>query len=232
MIGDKMRLDKLLTEAGFGSRSEVKNLLKNRKVKVNDKIEISPKIKINIEKDQVYVLDKKVEYKEYRYYVMYKPSGYITATEDRYNKTVMDLLPEWVIKKNLVPVGRLDKDTEGVLLFTNDGQSNHNLLSPKNHVEKKYYCKLAKEISEEEIKKLEKGVYILDNYFTKESKVEKIGDREIYLTIVEGKFHQVKEMLKAVDNEVVYLRRDAFGKLTIDNLELGQVIEIELEKIR
>ncbi len=227
-----MRLDKLLTETGFGSRTEVKELLRSKKIKVNNKIEVSPKIKINIEEDEVYVLDKRVEYKEYRYYVMYKPSGYITATEDRYNKTVMDLLPKWVIKKNLVPVGRLDKDTEGVLLFTNDGQSNHTLLSPKNHVEKKYYCKLAKEINEEDMKKLEKGVYILDNYFTKESKVEKISDREIYLTIVEGKFHQVKEMLKAVNNEVIYLRRDTFGKVTIDKLELGQVIEVDLEEIR
>ncbi len=227
-----MRLDKLLTETGFGTRTEVKNLLKSRKVKVNDKIEISPKVKINMEKDQVFVLDQKVEYKEYRYYLMYKPAGYITATEDRYNKTVMELLPEWTIKKNLVPVGRLDKDTEGLLLFTNDGQNNHNLLSPKNHVEKKYYCKLAKEIKEEDIKKLEKGVYILDDYLTKESKVEKISDKEIYLTIVEGKFHQVKEMLKAVGNEVIYLRRDTFGKLSIDKLELGQVIEINLEEIR
>ncbi len=227
-----MRLDKLLTETGFGTRTEVKNLLKSRKVKVNDKIEISPKVKINVEKDQVFVLDQKVEYKEYRYYLMYKPAGYITATEDRYNKTVMELLPEWTIKKNLVPVGRLDKDTEGLLLFTNDGQNNHNLLSPKNHVEKKYYCKLAKEIKEEDIKKLEKGVYILDDYLTKESKVEKISDKEIYLTIVEGKFHQVKEMLKAVGNEVIYLRRDTFGKLSIDKLELGQVIEINLEEIR
>lgn len=227
-----MRLDKLLTEVGFGTRSEVKNLLKNRKVTINDKIEVSPKVKIDLEKDIVCVSGEKLEYKEYRYYLMYKPAGYITATEDRYNKTVMELLPSWVIKKNLVPVGRLDKDTEGLLLFTNDGQTNHSLLSPKNHVEKKYYCRLREEIKDEDINELEKGVYILDNYLTKEAKVEKIGEKEIYLTIVEGKFHQVKEMLKAVGNEVVYLRRDTFGSLTIDKLNIGQVIEIELEEIR
>lgn len=162
---------------------------------------------------------------------MNKPEGYITALKDDFCETVMDILPAWVIKKDLVPVGRLDKDTEGLLLFTNNGKVNHNLLSPKKHVDKTYYVRLEKDINDDEIKKLEEGVVILDDYFTKEAKVEKIATNEIYLTISEGKYHQVKEMLKAVENKVVYLKRTKFGKLSLGELEKGEVKEIELEDI-
>src|SRR3712207_3054863 len=126
----------------------------------------------------------------------------------------MELLPEWVVRKDLAPVGRLDKDTEGLLLFTNDGKLNHRLLSPKNHVEKKYYVELKKEIGEEEQKYLSEGVDI-GGYKTLPAKVELCSLKSIFLTIQEGKFHQVKKMLEAVDNQVLYLKRVSFGKLEL-----------------
>lgn len=226
-----MRLDKFLTECGFGTRSEVKILLSKGLVKINGKIEKSPKIKINLEKDDIKVNDEEAVYKEFRYYIMNKKAGYITALKDDYHKTVMDCLPSWVVTKDLVPVGRLDKDTEGLLLFTNDGKLNHSLLSPKKHVEKTYYVKLKDEINNEAIKKLESGLVILDDYLTKEAKVSKLSPKEIELTIVEGKFHQVKEMLKAVENEVIYLKRISFGKLTLGDMKEGEVQEIEINEI-
>ena len=154
-----MRLDKFLTECGLGSRREVKKLLDNGKIRVNDIIVKNPQANIKESIDKIEYDGNKLEYKEFRYYIMNKKGGYITATEDPKEKTVMELLPEWVIKKDLAPVGRLDKDTEGLLLFTNDGKLGHSLLSPKKHVDKTYYAKLEKEIGEVEIKKLEEGVY-------------------------------------------------------------------------
>lgn len=226
-----MRLDKFLVECGVGSRTEVKKILANGQIRVNGAIAKSPKEHIDELKDVITYKNDNLEYKEFRYYVMHKPSGYITATEDFREKTVMEILPEWVIKKDLFPVGRLDKDTEGLLLFTNNGKLSHDLLSPKKHVDKTYEVHLRDSISDESIKKLEEGVIILDSYFTKEAKVNKVEDKIIELTITEGKYHQVKEMLKAVENEVIYLKRLSFGKLELGALKKGEVIEIDLENI-
>ena len=161
---------------------------------------------------------------------MNKKAGYITATEDFKEDTVMELLPEWVIRKDLAPVGRLDKDTEGLLLFTNDGKLNHRLLSPKSHIDKVYYVELEKDISDDDIVKLEQGVDI-GNYITQPAKVEKISNNKIYLTIKEGKFHQVKKMLEAINNKVCYLKRVSFGKLKLNDLALGEVKEVNLKDI-
>ena len=226
-----MRLDKFLVECGIGSRTEVKKILGNGQVKVNGVITKSSKEQIDETKDKITCKNEELEYKEFRYYVMHKPSGYITAIDDYREKTVMEVLPEWVIRKDLFPVGRLDKDTEGLLLFTNNGRLSHELLSPKKHVDKIYEVHLRESISDENIEKLENGVIILDNYFTKEAKVNKVEDKIIELTITEGKYHQVKEMLKAVGNEVFYLKRLSFGKLELGNLKKGEVIEISLEDI-
>lgn len=225
-----MRLDKFLTECGIGSRKEVKKLIDNKKITINGIFAKTPQIHIDCEKDIVMYEDNKLEYKEFRYYVLNKKSGYITATEDLKEKTVMDLLPEWVIKKDLAPVGRLDKDTEGVLLFTNNGKLAHELLSPKKHIKKVYYAILEKEIDNESIEKLKNGVDI-GGYITQPAEVEKLNNNEINLTISEGKFHQVKKMLIAVGNKVNYLKRVKFGKISLNNMELGEVIEIELDDI-
>ena len=225
-----MRLDKFLVECGIGSRSEVKKIIDQREIKVNDIIVTSPKTNINEISDNVTYNDNKLEYKEFRYYILNKKAGYITAVEDPKEKTVMELLPSWVIKKDLAPVGRLDKDTEGLLLLTNDGKLNHKLLAPKSHVNKTYYVELQESISESDLKKLENGVDI-GGYTTMPAQVEKIDNFKIYLTIKEGKFHQVKKMLEAVQDKVIYLKRVKFGKLELNSLELGEVKEVKLDEI-
>ena len=225
-----MRLDKYLVECGIGSRKEVKKIIDNKFVSVNDKIISSSKENVDEEKDIVKYRDEIIKYKKFRYYILNKKRGYITAVDDPKDKTVMDLLPEWVIKKDLAPVGRLDKDTEGLLLLTNDGQLNHRLLSPKSHVDKTYYAELEKDISEDDLEKLRNGVDI-GGYITMPALAEKIDDKKIHLTIKEGKFHQVKKMLEAVDNKVIYLKRISFGKLVLGDMELGEVKEINLEDI-
>ena len=225
-----MRLDKYLVECGIGSRKEVKKIIDGKLVSVNDKIISSPKENIDEEKDIVKYKDEIIKYKKFRYYILNKKGGYITAVDDPKDKTVMDLLPEWVIKKDLAPVGRLDKDTEGLLLLTNDGQLNHRLLSPKSHVDKTYYAELEKNISEDDLEKLRNGVDI-GGYMTMPALAEKIEDKKIHLTIKEGKFHQVKKMLEAVGNKVVYLKRISFGNLKLNDMELGEVREVNLEDI-
>ena len=225
-----MRLDKYLVECGIGSRKEVKKIIDGKLVSVNDKIISSPKENIDEEKDIVKYRDEIIKYKKFRYYILNKKSGYITAVDDPRDKTVMDLLPEWVIRKDLAPVGRLDKDTEGLLLLTNDGQLNHRLLSPKSHVDKTYYAELEKNISEDDLEKLRNGVDI-GGYMTMPALAEKIEDKKIHLTIKEGKFHQVKKMLEAVENKVVYLKRISFGNLKLNDMELGEVREVNLEDI-
>lgn len=224
-----MRLDKYLTECGLGSRSDVKKILKMREIKVNEKVEFSPKINVSTA-DKILYNDEMIEYKATRYYIMNKPAGYITATEDKKHKTVMEIIPEWVIQKNLFPVGRLDKDTEGLLLFTNDGPLSHELLSPKKHVDKIYYVEAEKTITDEDIEKLELGVDI-GGYITKPSSCERVDKNKINLTISEGRFHQVKKMLHAVDNCVVYLKRIKFANLELGDLEIGEVKEINMEEI-
>lgn len=225
-----MRLDKFLVECGIGSRKEVKKLISDKQITVNGNIIVSPKENIDEINDEIKYAGEKLEYKEFRYYILNKKAGYITAVDDPRDRTVMELLPDWVIRKDLAPVGRLDKDTEGLLFLTNDGQLNHKLLSPKSHVEKKYYAELEKEISEEDIKKLEAGVDI-GGYMTMPAKAEKIDEKKIFLTIKEGKFHQVKKMLEAVGNKVIYLKRVSFGKLELKSLMLGEVKEIKIDDI-
>ena len=225
-----MRLDKYLVECGIGSRKEVKKIIDGKLVSVNDKIISSSKENVDEEKDVVKYRDEIIKYKKFRYYILNKKSGYITAVDDPRDKTVMDLLPEWVIKKDLAPVGRFDKDTEGLLLLTNDGQLNHRLLSPKSHVDKTYYAELENNISEDDLEKLRNGVDI-GGYITMPARAEKIEDKKIHLTIKEGKFHQVKKMLEAVGNKVVYLKRISFGNLKLNDMELGEVREVNIEDI-
>lgn len=225
-----MRLDKFLTECGLGSRKEVKSLIDSKKISVNGNFKVSSKDNIDENNDIIKIGDEILSYKKFRYYILNKKAGYVTAVEDPRDKTVMDLLPDWVIKKDLAPVGRLDKDTEGLLLLTNDGQLNHKLLAPKSHVDKIYIAHTEKDFTEEDLEKLRRGVDI-GGYITMPAKAEKIKNSVLSLTIREGKFHQVKKMVEAIDNKVIYLKRISFGKLVLDNMELGEVKEIKLEDI-
>lgn len=221
------RLEKYLSECGIGSRKEIKNHIKNGLIKVNNAKIKSGKLKIK-DDDLVEFRGERLIYEKYRYYLMHKPSGVITAVKDDDQKTIFDILPKWVNKKDLFPVGRLDKDTEGIILLTNDGEYAHNCLSPKKHIDKKYYVILKNSISDSDIKRLAQGIEIEKDKFTQPAKVEQIDSYKIYLTIQEGKYHQVKRMMKKVDNEVVYLKRVSFGKFSLGNLEKGEIKKIKV----
>lgn len=220
-MAKQLRLDKFLCELGIGTRSEVKIFLKKCMVTVNDVIEKSPDRKIDIDRDVVTYQGKRVSYQKYYYYMMHKPAGVITATKDQEQKTVMDLLGD-AFRKDLFPVGRLDKDTEGLLLITNDGELAHALLSPRKHVEKTYLIQVPKKLDMSQIEALEKGLDIGDDALTMPAKVKIVDDTHTLLTICEGRFHQVKRMLQAVGSQVLYLKRISFGSLTLDEtLEKG-----------
>ncbi|MBQ8822822.1 MAG: rRNA pseudouridine synthase [Lachnospiraceae bacterium] len=230
-----MRLDKYLVAMQAGSRSEVKDLCKKGLVTVNGAVCKQSDIKIDEYKDEVALRGVLLTYEKYRYYMLHKPAGVVTATKDNHDKTVLDLL-SGVNTKDLSPAGRLDKDTEGLLLITSDGELIHNLLSPKKHVDKTYYVKTRDMVKEEHLKQLEKGVDIGEDSLTLPARAKLLSEKELLLTICEGKFHQVKRMLQAVDNEVLYLKRMSFGSLTLDeNLAPGEfrpLTDREIDKLK
>ena len=226
-----IRLDKYLCDYGIGTRSQVKEFIKKGQIQVNDQVVKKPDFKLVEEKDSVFYQGKELSYQSFYYYMLHKPMGVITATEDKREKTVMDLMGS-DRKKNLFPVGRLDKDTEGLLLITDNGEMAHQLLSPKKNVPKTYYVETAEVISENMINMLTQGVDIGEKETTKPALVEILTPTSLHLTITEGKFHQVKRMLKAVNNEVTYLKRISMGELVLDpSLEKGQFLRLTEEEI-
>ena len=230
-----MRLDKLLANMGYGSRKEVKLLLKQKAVTVDGVTVKDSAMHVNPEKQNVSVFGERVEYVEFIYLMMNKPPGVISATEDRYDQTVIDLLDPEYQHFEPFPVGRLDKDTEGLLLITNDGNLAHNLLSPKKHVPKWYYAKVDGIVTEADIEAFAQGVTLDDGYETKpgELKILVSGEQsEIELMIQEGKFHQVKRMFEAVDKKVTYLKRLTMGTLQLDErLALGEYRELTEQEL-
>ena len=245
-----MRLDRFLANSGVGTRKEVKDILKKRKIKVNDVIMLDGSVHVNENEDIVKYNDEVINYRPFVYIMMNKPDGVISATEDKKHKTVIDLLGNNYRTYSLFPVGRLDIDTEGLLILTNDGILTHNLLAPNKHVDKKYYVELRDPVTEEAAKKLELGIDLEGDFVTKNAKVEvienseepinkKTGERnpsKAYITISEGKYHQVKRMFKAVNNKVEYLKRIQMGNLVLDeNLKIGEYRELtekELEILK
>ncbi len=226
-----MRLDKFLCDTAGLTRTEAKNAIKKGQVAVNGQVQKTADFKVKENGDTVTFQGKPLSYAAFHYYMLHKPAGVITATEDKKESTVMDILKEEKVK-NLFPVGRLDKDTEGLLLITDDGELAHNLLSPKKHVDKEYLVKVRDSISEEDCKKLSEGVDIGDEKPTAPAKVERVAENEILLTIREGRFHQVKRMLQAVGNEVVYLKRLSMGSLRLPkDLEKGAYRPLSEEEI-
>lgn len=226
-----LRLDKFLCEMNIGSRSQVKACLKQGLISVNGVTASKPEMKIDEEKDIVTFRDEVLCYKKHVYYMLNKPKGVVSATEDIKCRTVSELLRDTGYR-NLFPVGRLDKDTEGLLIMTNDGGLAHNLLSPKKHIDKVYYAELLKPLSPEAAKYLENGVDIGEEKPTLPATVELLKEKAIYLTITEGRYHQIKRMLQAVDNHVVYLKRVAMGGLRLDDsLPLGSYRELTREEL-
>jgi 16S rRNA pseudouridine516 synthase len=225
-----MRVDKILANLGYGSRKEVKKMLKDGGVTVNGEPIKDGKTQVNPNEDAIVINGEKVHYREFIYLMMNKPPEVISATEDAREETVIDLLNVDDAVFEPFPVGRLDKDTEGLLLLTNDGQLSHQLLSPKKHVPKTYFAVIDGEVTEEDIEAFQRGVMLDDGYVTKpgELNIVKSGLRsDIELTITEGKFHQVKRMFEAVGKRVVYLQRLSMGPLTLDEeLALGEYREL------
>ncbi|MFU2423357.1 MAG: pseudouridine synthase [Bacteroides sp.] len=226
-----MRLDKFLCDTAGLTRTEAKNAVKKGQIAVNGQVQKAADFKVKETTDTVTFQGKPLSYAAFHYYMLHKPAGVITATEDKKESTVMDILREEKVK-NLFPVGRLDKDTEGLLLVTDDGELAHNLLSPKKHVDKEYLVKVRDSISEEDCRKLSEGVDIGDEKPTAPAKVERVAEKEILLTIREGRFHQVKRMLQAVGNEVLYLKRLSMGSLRLpEDLEKGAYRPLSEEEI-
>ena len=209
-----MRLDKFVSDGAAMTRSESRKAIKNGRVSVENKI--VKDIAFQIAENCNVLLDgKEISYSEFIYIMLNKPQGYVSATEDKRQKTGLDILDPSYRRYQLFPVGRRDIDTECFLLLTNDGELAHNMLSPNKNVGKTYFLSLEKPITDEEIKALETGVDI-GECVTKPAKAERISENEINLTITEGKFHQIKRMAKAVGNEVVYLKRLSYGSFYLD----------------
>ena len=233
-----MRLDKYLCETGFGTRSQVKELLKKGQVMVNGEVVKKPELKINETTDQILCQGKKASYQKNIYLMLHKPAGVVSATEDSREKTVLDLVRPEDRKNGLFPVGRLDKDTEGLLLLTDDGELAHRLLSPKKHVDKTYYAKIDGQVTEEHVKQFREGLDIGDEKKTLPAVLTILLSgpvSEIEVTIHEGRFHQIKRMFEAVGCKVTYLKRLSMGSLVLDETlppeEYRPLTETELEDL-
>ncbi|WP_298785347.1 pseudouridine synthase [uncultured Marinococcus sp.] len=230
-----MRTDKLLAELGYGTRKEVKKMLKKGGVFVDGEPVNNGAVQVDPEEQRISVFGEDIHYTEFVYFLMHKPSGVISATEDSVHDTVLDILEQEDAIREPFPVGRLDIDTEGLLLLTNDGKLNHFLTSPKHGVVKIYRAVLEHPIEEKNIEHFKKGVKLDDGYVCKPAVLRRVPDthREVYVEVTEGKFHQVKRMFEAVGNEVVYLKREAFGQLSLDeDLLPGEYRELNEDEIQ
>lgn len=230
------RLDKVLSNMGYGARKDIKIILKKGRVKVEGKIIKSGSVHVNPYEAFIEIDGKKLEYKEFIYIMLNKPQGVISASFDKRVETVVDLLKEEYKIFEPFPVGRLDKDTEGLLLLTNDGKLAHELLSPKKHVPKTYFAHIEGIVNKEDILKFKEGVILDDGYKTKPSELNIIKSEnisEIELTIYEGKFHQVKRMFESVGKKVIYLKRISMGDVKLDErLDLGEYRELREEEFK
>lgn len=229
-MSKKERLDKILANMGYGSRRDVKKHIKDGRVKVNNSIILDNEFKVNPYEDEIYFNDKEVLYREYIYIMMNKPQGLVSSTDDPKTKTVIDLLHREHLIYKPFPVGRLDKDTEGLLMISNDGKLAHELLSPKKGVNKKYYVEVDGYVEERHVKIFESGIILDDGYKTMPSVLKILESgyvSKVHLTIKEGKYHQVKRMFEALDMKVLYLKRISIGNLTLDeNLSEGEYREL------
>lgn len=219
------RIDKILSNSGIGTRKEVKQLIKNSVVKIDGVTVKSPDTKVDASCSVITVNDTPVIYKKYIYLMLNKPQGYVSATEDNVYPTVTELVPLEYLHYNVFPVGRLDVDTEGLLILTNDGKFAHNVASPKKHIEKEYFVVPENDISEEDTAIFSKPMNLGD--FTTMPALLKKCDNGCCVTIHEGKFHQVKRMFEKINNSVVFLKRIRIGGLMLDdNLDLGETKEL------
>lgn len=229
-----LRLDKYLCDMKLGSRSNIKEHIKKGHIAVNGITIKKPEYKVDYT-DIIEFDGQRIIYQEFFYYMLNKPAGYVSATNDEKDKTVMELLGS-DLREDLFPIGRLDKDTEGLLLISNDGELAHNLLSPKKHVEKCYFVRLDQPIDEKQIKLIEDGIDIGDDKITKTSKITDVCGNELTICITEGRYHQVKRMFQAVGRKVIFLKRVSMGPVSLDSLlktgEYRPLSEKEIESLK
>lgn len=229
-----MRLDKYLCEAGKGTRSEVKKIIARGDVSVNGSIIRDPAAKLDENSDEVTIGGVPVRYADFEYYMLNKPKGVISASRDKRDKNavcVTDLIQE-KIRQDLFPVGRLDKDTEGLLIITNDGELAHRLLSPKHHVDKTYYAELDSSVSREGAERIMAGVDIGDDKPTLPCQINMLSDSSCFITIHEGRYHEIKRMFKTEGRTVNYLKRISMGPMSLDTeLEPGEYRSLSPEEI-
>lgn len=240
-MGEKIRLDKMLSNMGIGSRTEMRNALRRGSVTVNGTVVKTGKEKVDVEEDDVYYEGSKVIYKKFVTLMLHKPPGVISATEDSRHQTVLDLLEEPYVNMKLFPVGRLDIDTEGLLILTNDGALSHDVLSPKKHVPKTYEALIDTLVSDEDAVSFKNGVVLDDGYVCKPAELKVIkqnadGTSLVEVILFEGKFHQVKRMFESVGKKVLYLKRVKMGGLALDEqLEIGtyrELTDLEIDLLK
>lgn len=236
-VGMKIRLDKYLAELGYGTRSQVKQHISKGNVSVNGSTAKRPETRIDTETDRVLFCGAETVYEQYEYYMLNKPAGVVSATEDRKEKTVLDLF-EGRKRKDLFPAGRLDKDTEGLLLITNDGGLAHRLLAPGKHVDKIYYAEIDGKVTPEDAVLFSEGIDIGDEKKTLPARLEILRSAErsfVRVTVCEGRFHQIKRMFHATGKEVLYLKRLQMGALKLDEAlkpgEYRKLTEKEVEEL-
>ena len=233
-----MRLDRFLAECGIGTRTEVKKIIRSGAVAINGIPATKADIHLNVETDTVTLSGNEVVYRQFIYLMLNKPQGYISATRDGKTPTVMELIPDEYMHFEPFPVGRLDIDTEGFLLLSNDGDLAHRLLAPKKHIPKTYVAQIEKPITDADIKQFTAGVILDDGYKTMPATLKRISSQSPYfaeIVINEGKFHQVKRMFEAIGTKVTYLKRISMGPLSLGDLQPGEVrvlTEAELEQLK
>lgn len=225
-----IRLDKYLSDLGIGSRKETKDIIRKGLVTINGKVENNSGAAVDIDADTVALSGQILKYSKYRYFKMYKPCGVLTACNDRNAKTVIDMLPPELQKIGLFPVGRLDKDTRGLLLLTNNGDYAHKVITPKYHIEKRYHAKTDGVLSEETVEAFRNGIVLKDGTACLPAELELISENECIVTVVEGKYHQVRRMLASQGAFCLELERISVGPITLDGLSEGEVLEMTEEE--
>ena len=227
-----MRIDKMLSECTGESRSDIKKLIKQGRVCVNGVPVRSPDTKIDENRDTVTLDGRQVEYRPFIYIMLNKPEGYVSATEDSREPTVMELMPDEYKKRGIFPAGRLDKYTTGLMILTNDGQFAHEALSPRSHVEKTYVVTLRDTLTADDVAAFHEGIYIEGGYKTKSAVLEITGSHNARVTLREGRYHQIKQMFGARGNRVLTLKRISFGGLLLpDDLKEGESRELTKEEL-
>lgn len=226
-----IRLDKFLADLGIASRSELKQIIRSGRVSVDGVAVTVPETKLDGEVNRVSMDGQPLNYSTFRYYMLHKPTGIVTATEDKKQKTVLDLLTPEMRRMGLFPVGRLDKDTSGLLLLTNDGEFAHKVISPKHEVEKVYWAKVEGIPDEFDAKAFSEGIVLRDGLHCLPARLEPLGGSECLVTVMEGKYHQVRRMLASRGKTVLELKRLSIGSLELGALKEGEFIELDADDL-